>query len=151
MDQKYKEFLKSKGRTDATFKSHMTLLKKAGMTESLWSMTPAQLDAFAKVAVVAKTYREMLEQQPIAPQLKPEEKSVVAELRPLVSDLVEWGKTQQDLVRLFDVLWLVEKGWTFPAAAGCPVTHPELCNRLIPAEVPEGLKAHVETLTRAKN
>ena len=145
MDQQYKEFLKSKGRTDATFKSHMTLLKKAGMSESLWSMTPLELDALAKVGVVAKTLKEMLEQQPIAPQLKPEEKSVTP-----VSDLVEWGKTQQDLVRLFDVLWLVEKGWTLPAAAGCPVTHPELCNRLIPTEVPEGLKEHVESLVKAK-
>jgi len=149
MDQQYKEFLKSKGRTDATFKSHMTLLKKAGMTESLWSMTAPELDALAKVGVVAKTLKEMLEQQQSSPQdsePEPELKSVVSQL-----DLVEWGKTQQDLVHLFDVLWLVEKGWTLPAAAGCPVTHPELCNRLIPTEVPEGLKEHVETLTRAKS
>ena len=139
MDQLYREFLKSKGRTDATFKSHMTLVKKAGMEKTLWSMTSAQLDAFAKVGVVAKTYREMLE---VAPQLEP----VVS-----VSDLVEWGKTQQDLVHMFDVLWLVEKGWTLEDATGCPVTHPELCNRLIPTEVPEGLKAHVESLTRAKS
>ena len=145
MDQQYKEFLKSKGRADATFKSHMTLLKKAGMLESLWSMTPLELDALAKVGVVAKTLKEMLEVAP-QPTVAPEEKSVTP-----VSDLVEWGKTQQDLVHLFDVLWLVEKGWTLPAAAGCPVTHPELCNRLIPTEVPEGLKEHVETLTRAKN
>ena len=142
MDQQYKEFLKSKGRTDATFKSHMTLLKKAGMTESLWSMTAPELDALAKVGVVAKTLKEMLE---AAPQPEPELKSVVSQL-----DLVEWGKTQQDLVRLFDVLWLVEKGWALPAATGCPQTHPELCNRLVPTEVPEGLKEHVESLVKAK-
>jgi len=145
MDQQYKEFLKSKGRADATFKSHMTLLKKAGMTESLWSMTAPELDALAKVGVVAKTLKEMLEQSsPQDSEPEPEEKSVV-------SDLVEWGKTQQDLVHLFDVLWLVEKGWTLPAATGCPVTHPELCNRLVPVDVPEGLKAHVETLVKAKS
>ena len=140
MDQQYKEFLKSKGRTDATFKSHMTLLKKAGMENTLWSMTPAELDALAKVGVVAKTLKEMLEKQTVAPQQSVD-----------VSDLVEWGKTQQDLVRLFDVLWLVEKGWTLPAAAGCPVTHPELCNRLIPGDIPEGLREHVESLTKAKS
>jgi len=145
MDQQYKEFLKSKGRTDATFKSHMTLLKKAGMTESLWSMTAPELDALAKVGVVAKTLKEMLEQQSSPQDSEPE-----PELKPSVSDLVEWGKTQQDLVHLFDVLWLVEKGWTLPAAAGCPVTHPELCNRLIPTEVPEGLKEHVGSLVKAK-
>jgi hypothetical protein len=140
MDQQYKEFLKTKGRTDATFKTHMSLLKKAGMTESLWTMTAPELDALAKVGVVAKTLKEMLEQS------SPQEKSVVSQL-----DLVEWGKTQQDLVHVFDVLWLVEKGWTLEDATGCPVTHPELCNRLIPTDVPEGLKAHVETLTRAKS
>ena len=145
MDQQYKEFLKSKGRTDATFKSHMTLLKKAGMENTLWSMTPAELDALAKVGVVAKTLREMMEQQSVAPQLEQELKSVVSQ-----PDLVEWGKTQQDLVRLFDVLWLVEKGWTLPAATGCPPTHPELCNRLVPTVVPEGLREHVETLVKAK-
>ena len=135
MDQQYKEFLKSKGRTDATFKSHMTLVKKAGMEKTLWSMTPLELDALAKVGVVAKTYKEMVEQQSVVSQL----------------DLVEWGKTQQDLVRLFDVLWLVEKGWALPAATGCPVTHPELCNRLVPVDVPEGLREHVESLVRAKS
>ncbi len=142
MDQQYKEFLKSKGRAESTFKSHMTLLKKAGMEKTLWSMTPLELDALAKVGVVAKTYKEMVEQQSSP---KPEEKSVASQL-----DLVEWGKTQQDLVRLFDVLWLVEKGWVLPAATGCPVTHPELCNRLVPTEVPEGLRQHVETLVKAK-
>ena len=136
MDQQYKEFLKSKGRAESTFKSHMTLLKKAGMEKTLWSMTPAELDALAKVGVVAKTLREMMEQQSVAPQLE--------------QDLVEWGKTQQDLVRLFDVLWLVEKGWTLPAATGCPPTHPELCNRLVPTVVPEGLREHVESLVKAK-
>jgi hypothetical protein len=135
MDQQYREFLKSKGRAESTFKSHMTLLKRAGMEESVWSMTPSQLGALASVGVVAKTLKEMLEQQHPVSQL----------------DLVEWGKAQQDLVRLFDVLWLVEKGWTLAAATGCPPTHPELCNRLVPAEVPEGLWEHVETLTRAKN
>lgn len=145
MDQQYKEFLKSKGRAESTFKSHMTLLKKAGMEKTLWSMTPAELDALAKVGVVAKTLREMMEQQPVAPQQS------VVELKPKVSDLVEWGKTQQDLVHLFDVLWLVEKGWTLPAATGCPQTHPELCNRLIPTDVPEGLREHVESLTKAKS
>ena len=143
MDQQYKEFLKSQGRTDATFKSHMTLLKKAGLEKTLWSMTALELDALAKVGVVAKTYREMVEQQPVAPE---EPESVVSQL-----DLVEWGKTQQDLVRLFDVLWLAEKGWSLPAATGCPVTHPELCNRLVPVDVPEGLREHVESLTRAKS
>jgi len=146
MDQLYREFLKSKGRTDATFKSHMTLVKKAGMEKTLWSMTPLELDALAKVGVVAKTYKEMVEQSLVAPQEpEPELKSVVSQL-----DLVEWGKTQQDLVRLFDVLWLVEKGWALPAATGCPLTHPELCNRLIPVDVPEGLREHVESLTKAK-
>lgn len=142
MDQQYKEFLKSKGRAESTFKSHMTLLKKAGLERSMWSMTPAELDALAKVGVVAKTYKEMVEQQS-----SPKDSEPVAS----VSDLVEWGKTQQDLVRLFDVLWLVEKGWALPAATGCPQTHPELCNRLIPTDVPEGLKAHVETLVKAKS
>jgi len=49
------------------------------------------------------------------------------------------------------VLWLVEKGWTLPAATGCPVTHPELCNRLIPVDVPEGLREHVKSLVKAKS
>ena len=97
--------------------------------------------------MVAKTYKEMVEQSLVAPQEpEPELKSVVSQL-----DLVEWGKTQQDLVRLFDVLWLVEKGWTLPAATGCPVTHPELCNRLIPVDVPEGLREHVKSLVKAKS
>lgn len=142
MDQ-YKAYLLSQGKALSTFKSHASILKKANLHDTIWSMTPAELDALAKVGVVARSYRDMLE----SVTQKPEPEPIVDTQKPEpYLDLVEWGKSQQDLVRLFDVLWLVESGWKFSEALECPQSHPELCNRLVPTQIPEGLVDHVKAV-----